>query len=288
MIQRLRDALAWRWWFLRGPLGQGVISRAWRFPKVFATWHDARAYSRVMLSMHTGFVETIHAKLLGEKHLYCRAGTSDAWVFWDVFFNQFQSLPREMPSPRCVVDLGANVGYTAAYYATVFPNAKILAVEMDYANYEIARQNLRPFAERCCILNAAVWDRNCQIEYCGTETQGYRAVPLGEHEGRADVKSVAARDLTSLFDEYALDEVDFLKMDIEGAEAVVFKGSLEWLCRVKSMKIELHTPMTYNECMQLLTREGFHCRRDDRHNNCLVAIRKTCGSDTQPATTDFK
>ena len=85
---------------------------------------------------------------------------------------------------------------------------------------------------------------------------------------------MGAHGLTSLFDEHGLDEIDFVKMDIEGAEAVVFHGPLDWLQRVRAIKIELHEPMTYDVCATLLAREGFDCRHDDREAHGLVAIKR--------------
>src|SRR5262245_452689 len=66
--------------------------------------------------------------------LWCRPGTSDETVFWQVFVDlQYAALvPRA--APRLILDCGANVGYTASYFLTRFPSARVFAVEPDPGN----------------------------------------------------------------------------------------------------------------------------------------------------------
>src|SRR5260221_6451190 len=250
---RLREALRWRLWYLRTPVLKGVVSRLARFPQVFETWQHGWQYARTMLASGGGDHQPreIHVRLLNRRALWCRPDTSDPWVLWDVFATQYQRVPADVPVPRQIVDLGANVGYTTAYYAASYPDARVLAVEMDEANWRLACRNNS--GDRCQVVHAAVWDADGSIEYGGTEDRGFRVTALDRGtRGRR----VASRSLDSLFHEHGLSRVDFLKMDIEGAEATVFAGSLQWLKGVQALKIELHPPMTYTECAQILTGEG--------------------------------
>jgi FkbM family methyltransferase len=150
---------------------------------------------------------------------------------------------------------------------------------MDEANYQLACRNVAPFCSRCHLVHAAIWDRDGQLEYAGGEEQGYRVCQLDADACRQNVRPVIARDLTSLLDEWNVDQVDYVKMDIEGAEGVVFRGPSAWLKRIRSLKIEVHPPVTWEECARILEREGFRCRRDGRHADSLIAVRR----DWKPA-----
>jgi len=56
-----------------------------------------------------------------------------------------------------------------------------------------------------------------------------------------EIADVTAIDFLSLMDNAGLNEVDLLKIDIEGAERIVFTGDCEpWLDRVRNIAIELH------------------------------------------------
>jgi FkbM family methyltransferase len=276
MIGRIRDAFAWRWWYLRTLFVRGVVLRLQAFPRVFADWNSATAYVRAILSTQTlAEPVAINVKSLAGKRLLCRPATSDPWVLWDVFANQFQQLPKEIESPRTIVDLGANVGYTAAWYAARYPAARVIAVEMDSANHELAQRNIAAFGDRCTVLNAAIWDSDGELEYDGGEEQGFRVATLDPEQVAIRRRSVRSRSLDSLFEELGLEHVDFVKMDIEGAESVVFSGSLKWLECVQALKIEVHPPMTLMACQQVLELHGFSCRADEHHDHSLIAVRPT-------------
>ena len=50
-------------------------------------------------------------------------GSSDMSVFHQIFrMNEYSSL-RNIPSPRLIIDLGANIGYASAYFLSCFPTA---------------------------------------------------------------------------------------------------------------------------------------------------------------------
>jgi FkbM family methyltransferase len=241
--------------------------------------HDRVAYARAMLTLRSDAqLETLAIKLLDCNSVCCRPGTSDPWVLWDVFHHQYQAVPGSIGETACIVDLGANVGYTTAYFAARHPNATIVAIEMDEANFQLACRNVAPWANRCRMVHAAVWDSDGELEYHGREEQGYRVAQLDGSASFVDTRRVTAKSLMSLFNEYGLERVDFLKMDIEGAEEAVFRGNLDWLPRVKALKVELHPPMTYETCAGILSRHGYSCRPDAQHDHCLIAVRD--GSDS--------
>lgn len=51
-----------------------------------------------------------------------------------------------------IVDLGANLGITVADNARRYPEAQIIAVELDPENAELARRNTAPWADRVELL----------------------------------------------------------------------------------------------------------------------------------------
>jgi hypothetical protein len=80
--------------------------------------------------------------------------------------------------------------------------------------------------------------------------------------------------IDSLFSRFEIDRVDFLKMDIEGAEAQVLGGKLGWLDRVQAIKIEAHPPTaTVDQCREVLERHSFKCQLDSKHWASIVGVR---------------
>jgi hypothetical protein len=73
-----------------------------------------------------------------------RTQTSDRDVLGQVFIQQEYGR-IELSKPRMILDLGANVGYSSAYFLSKYPETRVLAVEPDPSNYEVCRRNLAPF-----------------------------------------------------------------------------------------------------------------------------------------------
>ena len=186
--------------------------------------------------------------------------------------------PGALAEKSTILDLGCNVGYTMAHFASLYPGAKIIGFEMDGENFRMAGINTRPFADRCIIVNAAVWKSAGEISYDGKDQSAFRIVESGM-PGR---KNVAAKTLDGIFEEYGLTQVDYLKMDIEGAETDVLDGWMAWAERVSAMKIEVHEPGDMGRIMDTLESKGFVCGEDDRHWSCCVAVKVNRGMRCDP------
>ncbi len=171
-------------------------------------------------------------------------GSSDMEVFEQIFICQEYSCLRDLNEPSIVLDLGANVGFSAAYFLSIFPNARILAVEPDEGNLAICKANLSPYGDRVVLLHGAVWSRPATLGVVkGTFGDGREwATQVVElvNEERPSI-GVQAWDVGSLIDMSGGGSVDLLKVDIERAELSVFGESAgSWLHRVRNICIELH------------------------------------------------
>lgn len=174
--------------------------------------------------------------------LLCRAGTSDISVFSDVFLHGQYAVAADLDDVALIIDCGANVGYTSAYLLSCYPGASLIAVEPDLENFELLQANTRYYGERVSTLRSAVWSHRAELAI-SEESRG-----RGGEWGR-QVTEVAAEDggsilavtIGELLRDSGQPRISILKMDIEGAEEVVFsKGYEEWLPKVDNLLIELH------------------------------------------------
>jgi hypothetical protein len=69
-----------------------------------------------------------------------------------------------------------------------------------------------------------------------------------------------------------LQSIDFLKMDIEGAEAQVLRVNTDWARRVRCIKVEVHGPYTVEDCVRDLQALGFTARPDRKHPAGVVGL----------------
>jgi FkbM family methyltransferase len=225
-----------------------------------------RAYGRSPASAARGAPEPLHVRALGGLPVLCRA-SQDVWTFKHTFLAQFHLPPVALPDRATIVDLGSNVGYTVAHLAYRHPTARVIGVEMDAANFALARANTAAFGDRVHLVHAAVWTHDGEIAYGGDADDAFAV------SGAAGPRRAPARRLDSLLDELGIDRVDYLKMDIEGAEAAILGEPAPWLDRVRAMKIEVHPPATLASLRAALEPAGFRCTRDTKHPDCLIALR---------------
>ena len=90
-----------------------------------------------------------------------RAGTSDMWVFDQIFL--YKEMETDFGQDMAfIIDAGANIGLTSAYFANRFPSAKILALEVDRRNFELLAANARPYANITPLLKG-LWKRRANL-----------------------------------------------------------------------------------------------------------------------------
>lgn len=198
-----------------------------------------------------------------------RSHTADLAVLVDTLLEQYHRPPAGIGAPSSILDLGSNIGLTLLDYARVFPQARLFGVELDPDNYSVLSVNTASIGPRCKAMCAAVWHQNGIVSYGGASEAGYRVSSAPQ---RSSEKGTArAITVSEALDQAGFDHVDYLKMDIEGAESVVLPHSAQWMARVGCLKVEIHAPYSVDQCMADLRLAGWHCERDDRHSACVTA-----------------
>lgn len=215
--------------------------------------------------------ESVRLRPLGGRSVVLRPGTSDAQVVWDTFLGRYHRPPEPpRPADRMIWDLGSNIGLTIADLAVRHRAARIVGVEMDPQNAAIARANVAPWSERCELLTGAVWPHGGSVRYAGNSDQAF-----GFHiDAGAGAMTAAAISLDALLERGGGGEVDFVKMDIEGAEREVLRENTGWAAHVRRIKVEVHDPYDVATCVADLERLGFRARSDERHWACAFGTRE--------------
>jgi len=239
-----------------GPLAERV---RW----AVSTWKrvsDARSFVELTrLRLWNPTIKTVDVRLraLNDHTMAVRPGTADRWAI-ETLLPPVHLPPEQIAlrDVRRIWDLGANIGLTMAHLALKCPDAQIVGVELDAENAALCRRNVTPWAARCRVVEAAVWESDKEIVYGrrkGDEL-GF-AVEKGRDSG-ADGLRAKALALNSLRNG-SEDLIDYVKMDIEGAERQVLRANTQWAEGVRSIKVEVHPPYTVQECRQDLGSLGF-------------------------------
>jgi FkbM family methyltransferase len=182
-------------------------------------------------------------------------GSSDLSIFSDIFIHQEYSTLSTLQDVSQILDLGANAGYSSAFFLSCFPHAHVLAVEPDERNLEICRINLKPYGDRAKVLHGAVWSSTTTLSLskgmygCGGECATQVFLPDVGSQG-----DVQAWDLDSLIKMTGAKFVDLLKIDIERSELEIFgNNAARWLSRIRNLCIELHGQDCEDQFFQALS-----------------------------------
>lgn len=232
---------------------------------------SAIAYRRLLRSEDAGAIGTVRVRQLGGQPVALRPGTSDARVLWDTFVHGYHLPPAELGAPACIWDVGANVGLTMADFAHRFPRARVYGVELDGENARLARRNTAPWAGRCTVIEGAVWTQEGAVRYERHANASGYTVALPHHAPRVAAQA-NARTLDALLAEHGVEQVDYLKLDVEGGEHALLKAPARWPSLVRCLKVEVHYGYTPDECAGDLERLGFLTRRDDRHRAAVIGL----------------
>lgn len=129
-----------------------------------------------------------------------------------------------LKNPRLIIDAGAHIGLASVFFANLFPEAKIIAVEPEPRNFALLRQNIAPYPNITAI-QAAAWRSHATVDASG---ESWAATVHESTTGK-----IPAIPLPSL-----ANEADILKIDIEGSEKQIFEAGAVPRCKV--LFIEIH------------------------------------------------
>lgn len=191
--------------------------------------------------------------------LQCRASTSDIDVFKHIFVLREYADFDDLIDPGLIVDCGANVGMSTAYFLSRFPKAQVIAVEPDPGNYQQLLHNTRPYATRLHAVQAGVWSHSVGLKFFENEQGDGRAWAVSVAEaGPGEEAALQAVGIDKLIAESGQDRISLLKIDIEGSELALFsQGDPSWLGRVDNLVIELHGQACERAFYQAIEPYGF-------------------------------
>ena len=201
------------------------------------------------------------------RFVWIRPGTSDDQDWDEVFKMNYHVPPQEMPTPSTVLDLGANIGITAVHYREMWPEAIILAVEMDRENADLARKNFSGLVWRRAVTTAST----THVYY---KTQGISAdaYAISEYGGRI---ASTIHPLTLCAEFFGNVPIDFCKMDVEGSEWEILKVELP----IKHLLVEFHDeprdgPKIVKRGIELLESMGYDAHHHTPHPQAVFAVKR--------------
>ena len=151
----------------------------------------------------------------------------------EIFIDEIYQFKSDKKDP-VIIDCGSNYGTSILYFKEIYPDSKIVGVEADPNIFEILKNNISQTSfYNITLLNKAISNEKGPIQFYSEGADGGRIHKMDSPKKSYKIETIA-------LDELIDGEVDFLKMDIEGAETDVLCGSQK-LDKVKQLFIEYHS-----------------------------------------------
>jgi len=212
---------------------------------------------------------------------YCRVNNEDY-----TFMTGHEDEVEEHFSPKdgeIIVDVGAHIGhYTIISSKRVGPNGKVIAIEAHPDNFEMLNRNIKLNKLTNVIpLNYAVYSKETKLKlYLPVEESGftiYNTIMVNRAKPEEKSIEVNANTLDNLLlqrqkqkqNGISHENINWIKIDVEGAEFEVLKGATSILSKSKdiSLLIEVHGNDNYKPIVEFLKTYNFKIEFEKSNEN---------------------
>jgi FkbM family methyltransferase len=179
--------------------------------------------------------------------------------------------PREGDT---VIDIGAHIGrYTITSSKQVGNTGKVVAIEADPDNFQLLKRNIAlNNLTNVLPLNYAVFSTRTRMKlYEQSASAKYNSLILTRAAKTENYVEVEADTLDSILKLNEVNRVNWIKIDVEGAEFEVLKGSTITLSSDDlSLFIEIHNiedPSHYDNIVDFLNYHNYEITFEQRYSN---------------------
>lgn len=242
-------------------------SRAWM--EKILTWRDQVLKNNRFIEDTTSFIMNFNRWSL---RFNAPSSFSTIEVYHEIFKENAHFLAPGFAESNygTVLDIGANQGFYTLKLKEICPGCRIIAVEPNPAEYAVLRENL----ERNGVGNV-IYDNVAVAPEAGTLKMevipqigaiGGQMLRIPERPWIKDefvkILEVPAVTLDALLSQQQIEQVDLLKMDVEGLELEILQACTQ-LSRVRRIVTEYHSMAIKEELIRFLTQHNFSVVYED-------------------------
>jgi len=240
----------------------GIITEVRNFPTFIADYLGLIKRGTIIYHMRNG----VNYKV--------RSGTRDWEAIAEIYGRKVYTPDHfEIKGNDIVLDIGAHVGIFAVLASKIAKNGKIFAFEPIPETFSLLKANLSANnASNVVPINVAVSDKDGAKSFFINVEMPIKSSLFDFNDSRKiTVRTVS---LENFMKKNGIRQIDFLKMDCEGAEhEILFGCSSDTLKKISKISMEYHDKRTVNRLMTFLSKNGFKVRLKSDMCPMLYAIR---------------
>jgi len=222
--------------------------------------------------------KSLFSVALGKYKIWFRkcSAYSSVDIYTEIFKENDHFLIPEFSGKNAnlVIDLGASEGYYTLKLKQNNPTCKVIVVEPNPLAFEVLEKNIKSNKLSDVILvNKAICKKNEKMVFeivenvsaIGGKDLGIMDRPWLKKEMVKKIK-VDCITLNKLFQEYKINKVDILKLDVEGMELEILKSSKNLLNKIQKIVVEWHSKEIRDELKKFLKNNGFKLVFEEKRN----------------------
>ena len=180
---------------------------------------------------------------------------SFAFMYNEIFEKEIYKFKTNNTEP-IIIDGGANIGLSIIYFKTLFPSATVIGFEPDQQVYNTLEKNIQNFGlDNVTLIKKGLWEEETTLHF---NSEGADAGRIHDFDGE-NIKKISIE--TCRLSNYLDRPIDFLKLDIEGAETEVLEESEDLLKNVANIFVEYHSlvnkPQSLYRILSILHEQDF-------------------------------
>jgi FkbM family methyltransferase len=159
----------------------------------------------------------------------------EIWAFRKYDYFGYRVAPGDV-----VVDIGANIGAFSVYAAKMCGASRVLSFEPFPDTFKVLNANVdKNDLQNVTYVNQAIaGNRGRRTMAVDSVDFGCNSLITGSFERTLDVE---CSTLDDVFERYSLTNIDYLKMDCEGAEYEILENAIPRLGQIGRISMETHT-----------------------------------------------
>lgn len=228
--------------------------------ELFYQWFNKLVFS-IFYLRHQG-KSTAVIKVDEATQFRVRVNTSDALMIWEIWKAKvYDDVRIPIYAGNVVVDIGAHIGAFAVRAARLAQGGQVYAYEASPKNFALLTENRKiNNLGNVYIENSAVSNQRGMMPFY-TPSDNCILGSLLQNTS-SFIETVPTKTLSDIIAEHAITQIDFLKVDVEGAEFdILFANPEETLSKTRQIAMEFHEfkgdKRSYHDLVNLLSTHGF-------------------------------
>lgn len=197
--------------------------------------------------------------IINNSLFYIRKNTSDKFTVDEIWKHNIYNI--QIKKDDMVVDLGANIGAFTIFAAKIALNGKVFAFEPERSNYQQLVKNIDlNKLKNSFPYKLGVAHKKCTLPlFLSNENKGAASIYESHSEKKEKINCMILEEIFKLCN---IENIDILKMDIEGAEYdVLFSTPKHIFKRINCIVLEFHDFLNlkhnYKELISFLEKMSF-------------------------------